>query len=118
MDFVKLTKLMMLTASNADGEALNAIRIANRMLTGAKLNWEQVLKVRLAGPELHEKRAKSEKVDRKAVTRQMLNVCLENVQGPAAEFIESLEESFVKYGSLTAKQMNALKKFYDRIEGN
>lgn len=38
-----LTKLMMLTTSDADGEALSAIRKANQILKKEKLNWQEVL---------------------------------------------------------------------------
>jgi len=39
----KLTRLMMLTASDSDGEALAALRMAQKILAEAKLNWAEVL---------------------------------------------------------------------------
>lgn len=42
-DFVKLKKLMAATASTSDGEALNALRAANKMLVANNLDWPRVL---------------------------------------------------------------------------
>ena len=39
----KFTKVLGLTTSPADGEALNAIRIANKMLREANLSWAQII---------------------------------------------------------------------------
>lgn len=39
----KFTKVLGLTTSPADGEALNAIRIANKMLREANLSWTQII---------------------------------------------------------------------------
>lgn len=39
----RLIKCLMLTTSEADGEALNAIRMANTMLKKLNLSWEQLL---------------------------------------------------------------------------
>lgn len=44
IDRDRLSKLMMLTTSDFDGEALSALRMANQMLAKAKLNWDAVLK--------------------------------------------------------------------------
>ncbi len=43
MDTQKLTKLMMLTTSDQDGEALSAIRMANALLKRAGKNWQEIL---------------------------------------------------------------------------
>jgi hypothetical protein len=45
----RLTRLMMLTSSDIDGEALAALRMAQKVLADAKLNWAEVL-AGLAGP--------------------------------------------------------------------
>lgn len=47
-----------------------------------------------------------------ASVREMLDVCLERVSGTGIEFIQSLDQSFKKWGSLTYRQHEALKKFY------
>jgi hypothetical protein len=44
-DRLKLAKLLALTASDADGEALNAIRAANRFVTDRGLTWHEAVGV-------------------------------------------------------------------------
>lgn len=39
----KFIKLMMMTTSENDGEALNALRMANAQLAAANINWEEFL---------------------------------------------------------------------------
>lgn len=43
LDRERLLKLLRLTESDADGEALNAVRMANRMLKSAGKSWDEVL---------------------------------------------------------------------------
>lgn len=45
MDLSRLTKLLALTASDSDGEALNAIRAANALLKKHNLSWCQVITI-------------------------------------------------------------------------
>lgn len=42
-DKEKFIKLLKLSASDADGEAISALRVATKMLTKANLTWEQLL---------------------------------------------------------------------------
>jgi hypothetical protein len=42
-----LIKLMMMTTSDHDGEALNALRIANAILAKANSNWDDLLRKKL-----------------------------------------------------------------------
>jgi len=44
MNVEMLTKLLMMTTSSHDGEALVAIRKANEMLARDRLNWQGVMK--------------------------------------------------------------------------
>lgn len=44
MNVEMLTKLLMMTTSSHDGEALVAIRKANEMLARDRLNWQDVMK--------------------------------------------------------------------------
>lgn len=46
IDREKLVKFLRMTESDQDGEALNAIRMANRMVKAAKLTWNDVLRAR------------------------------------------------------------------------
>jgi hypothetical protein len=43
IDKDRLSKLMMMTTSENDGEALVALRMANKLLQRATVNWEQLL---------------------------------------------------------------------------
>jgi hypothetical protein len=47
-DMAMLSKLMAVTTSDKDGEALNAVRMANRILAKYQTTWPEVL--REAGP--------------------------------------------------------------------
>ena len=43
LDLKRFLKIMGMTTSAADGEALNAMRLANQMLADAKMSWEDLL---------------------------------------------------------------------------
>lgn len=43
MDRERLTKLMAMTTSSNDGEALNAMRMANKIIKAAGTSWEELL---------------------------------------------------------------------------
>jgi hypothetical protein len=44
LDYKRLVQVMGMTGSVGDGEALNAMRLANRMLRAADLTWAEVLR--------------------------------------------------------------------------
>ena len=44
IDLIKLIKLLMLSTSDSDGEALSAIRHANQLVKKSNLTWEDVIK--------------------------------------------------------------------------
>lgn len=44
LDYGRLLKILSLTASSNDGEALNALRAATKMLVEAKLSWEMLIR--------------------------------------------------------------------------
>lgn len=46
MDREKLAKIMAMTTSDTDPEALAALRMANKLLAAEKLTWEDVLRTR------------------------------------------------------------------------
>lgn len=50
-DYAKLAKLMQLTQSSMDGEALAALRMANAMLAKVNLNWAELIKNDFEVPE-------------------------------------------------------------------
>lgn len=141
MDQDKLVKILMLSTSDADGEALNAIRMANAMLKSAKVNWREFLAGK-GGPmpswqveEIKTLRARNQilqemiealqqsqtyksadefepEQQESANIEDMIETCLDHVMGGARDFIESLEAAYTKWGRLTPKQFSALQKFY------
>lgn len=50
-DYGKLAKVMQLTQSPIDGEALAALRMANAMLAKVNLNWAELIKNDFEVPE-------------------------------------------------------------------
>jgi len=122
----KVLRCLMLTASNNDHEALVAIRKANQLLACLNLNWEEYLGVAIRHDEEDEKpprrdsesaktSGKPKRTGKHHKTAEMFAVVkahLEEHNSEALDFIRSLERGFSLYGSLTAKQDAALKKFY------
>jgi hypothetical protein len=60
MNMEKFTRLMMMTTSKFDGEALNAIRLANAMLVADKKTWKDMLKDTGGVPNYVEERSAKE----------------------------------------------------------
>lgn len=137
----KFIKIMGLTTSSSDGEALSAIRKANAILKEKNMSWEEVFfapKVqRSTIPEqdiaemvraAHEKGFREGKAwkpetrkyeyDLDSVStwdmiREVKSSLQARGQTEPLSFIESLEAGYVKFGSLTPRQQAALKKFYE-----
>jgi len=127
----RLLNLLCLSGSTNDNEALLALRTANKMLASHNLDWRSFFGVKseMKRPR-EEPRATDPKESRgysystagdpfeeycnsaREKIRAMLDLCLNEVEGDALEFIESLEEYFNKRGTLTDKQLKALEKFY------
>lgn len=133
MDVERFTKLMMLTTSDQDGEALSALRMANKMLRASGKNWEAFIagkKDDTRALHLENARLRNELVTlRDEVMRlqsrvapppssdgptisHMLSHCQRHVKGSAADFIDSLADAYEKWGRLTPRQYAALNKFY------
>lgn len=107
----KILRCLMMTHSKNDNEALVAIRKANQLLAVCDMNWEQFLGM---NPGTGEEPQMKGKTDQEIM--EMLNVVKSNLQrtgSSALEFVESLERQFLAKGSLSPKQINALKKFYN-----
>lgn len=109
-DIVKFTKLMMLTTSPHDGEALVALRKANAMLAAMNNNWEDFIQSRVKmtkeAPEpsgefhreVDEINDMFEYLDRSVPIRSSFR-----------EFVDSLHEWWEENEFLTDKQYIALK---------
>lgn len=115
----KLIKLLNLTTSNHDGEALSAMRKANEIIKQHGVLWDSVI----YGPQMNQQKRhestswESAKETRKDRIHRMLCEVLENLEedSSAHEFVSSLYDFFNARGFLTIKQTEALEKFYKNI---
>jgi len=115
----KVIKLLNLTRSENDNEALLAIRRAN----GIVLDWAEFfqagqVRIRVAenyGPAGMPRRAPSPS-EWTPTIREMLDECLERVEGSGLDFITSLAQQFHERGSLSSRQFEALVKFYRNLD--
>jgi len=96
LDKTRLVKLVMMTTSNHDGEALNAIRMANSLLAANKLNWSDIL---LGGEE---------ELSIGDLLKKAKANC--NPDSSFMEFLESLEMFWLTRGYLSARQFEVLRK--------
>lgn len=116
--FEKFKKLMMMTASQNDGECLNAIRMANAFLAEANLNWDEFLqgKVKITAGSISAGYA-GKKYTNATEIEQMLEAVMAGVKAGSSfkRFIESLNDWWEEKGFLTEKQYNALRQSYERI---
>jgi len=108
-DFARLRKLLALTASNNDGEALAAIRKANAMLERTKTHWFDVMDAleRGSAPATNKPSAATE-ID------EAFDLVLCTARGSFREFILSLLEQWQDTGVLSPKQRAALLKSAER----
>jgi hypothetical protein len=140
IDREKLCKLMRMTESENDGEALNALRAANRMLLAEQVNWFEVLGMprgkrqtpydptRKTPEQANEERRKAAEwaraEDRKAREAQMEKVYDPNIgtmfayvkahnrESSLATLLHAMQEYYLQEGYLNKQQYDALKRTY------
>lgn len=105
-DFRQLEKLMMMTTSDTDAEALAALRKANEILKRHGYNWTSTFQrlVKVQEAEIEEAPEEPNASDEKADIQYAFNV-IGNHKSP---FVRSLEEQFTERGSLSDRQRSAL----------
>lgn len=125
-DFNLLKKLMSMTTSDADAEALMAIRQANKLLAAEKLTWDLVFsrtvtvvaEVEAASDGLdldYSKPPARIDPDAERIDEAFAAIDDAGTRGPFGDFIESLREQWNKRRSLSDKQRAALfKAAYER----
>lgn len=103
----RLFKLLNLTRSDNDNEAISAIRHANSILKTANLDWSSAFGSVPSAETIDEDEWEIDIDD-------MLKGVLKygNLSGGAKMFIESLQDQYLRYGRLTPNQRQALEKFY------
>jgi len=119
--FEKFIKLMKMTTSPNEGEALNAVRMANAILLEANLDWEDFLrgKAQIVHKAEGGKAAafSGKKFTNSVEIESMLNTVMDNINRGTSfyKFIKSLRDWWDSNKFLTEKQYNALRKTYERI---
>lgn len=113
-------KLMMMTASTNDKEALTALRKANTMLTEQNMNWEEFVnggvrrsqpKGRGTGVSSHDQGITDPKI------ANMLDALISSdAEGGFRVFLESIEQFWNSRGYLTERQYAAIVKAYDNLD--
>lgn len=117
-EFRLLQKLMAMTTSPVDGEALMAIRQANRLLGEASLTWEKVFAKTVTVVAEVEADPEPKVNDPDAARIDSLFATIEDRELPDGldKFVESLQEQWEKNRSLSPKQTAALEKIANRGE--
>lgn len=111
MDKQKLIKILNLTQSPNDNEALSAIRMANKIILEAKESWEKLLTI--TAPKFQDFFYEKRTYTQGPSIEEMLDICLDKVTGEGLDFIESLHEQWTLKKTLSPKQKAALQKFYE-----
>jgi len=116
----KVIKLLNLTRSENDNEALLAVRKAN----GIVLDWGEFFTGQKTREKMRRQYGATGMPNRPAPSaaewtptiKEMLDECVERVEGSGAGFIESLAQQFHERGSLSQKQVEALVRFYRNLD--
>jgi hypothetical protein len=125
-DFKLLKKLMTMTTSSADQEALTALRRANEILARSATTWDRVLdrvvSLEVESAEGLESSAGTFREHREAQRRharidEQLTRAESATCGRSADFIASLRSQFEVRGDLSERQVEALEDVLDRERG-
>lgn len=132
MDRNRLIKVLALTTSSNDGEALNAIRKANEIIKGEGLTWEQVLQqvtVRetnitvhrhgMAGAARQEPSWVPPHLQDPIIIELMFRAVFAMPRSDNEEFwqfLESIHNRWRTHKNLTEKQYDALRRSYLRAK--
>lgn len=114
-DFQRLKKLMGLTFSEADGEALNALRAANRLLVAERLTWERVLDrtVQVGADVEPAETAPTDGLS--AEVDAAFETVLDTAGGSFRTFVLDLHEQWTRHHHLSPNQLAALFRARDRV---
>lgn len=111
-----LSKLLNLTASSNDAEALAAARKANQLLRDARVTWDQILRKQVAVSRPHDEGP--EVSDDEDGTREHVQRCLDTLRGmdlgDFSRFVASLDKQWATRGYLSPDQRRPLFAAYER----
>jgi hypothetical protein len=124
----KFVKLMMLTTSQNDNEALTALRKANALLAEANVNWEEFINAIERSKPIASGRPPSNRSTNfddarftdvhytdASVIDPLFEAAFRNTSGSGfRRFVDSVHEWWEKNGFLTEKQFSAIKKAAQR----
>jgi hypothetical protein len=118
-DFEIFIKLMMMTQSSSDQEALTALRKANAKLASINRNWEELLRGKVTTAEFPDIAMGGNLNTGGGVkyTDQFITVMLDDllleVQGSFRTFVTDINRFWEEKGFLTEKQYNVIKKSWE-----
>lgn len=125
LDKAKFVKVMALTTSDKDGEALAALRIANKMLAAEKMTWGEVLtgvSRELKVSIQREYTADEPWVSPHLKDKVMINLMFTSVYSQPRtgnesfwQWLDDVHEKWIRYGQLTQGQYTALRNSYKRV---
>lgn len=118
-DFEIFIKLMMLSTSPNDGEALTALRKANAKLHSIGRNWEELLRGKVAVSDFPDAPSLGGDLRRgikhtDAAIQIILDDLMSEVRGGFRDYIESVNEWWETRGYLTDKQYEVIKKAWEQ----
>lgn len=126
LDRDKLAKMLAMTTSDKDGEALSAIRMVNAMLTKEKVTWGEVLAqappaVRISiSREAYEGDGEAwvpPHLKDKVLIDTMFRTLYSQPRTGNEDFwrwVDDVHQKFGQYGCLTQGQYTALRRCYQR----
>lgn len=122
IDRERLIKLMMMTTSGNDGEALVAVRKANKLLYDAKSNWNDFIKSvpaprpppRPMGRGIFEEQFRPKYTD-PGIPR-MIQSLMRDAKGDFRTVLNSWMQYWEENGYLTKRQYEALLGSYERAK--
>lgn len=131
MDKSKLAKLLQMTTSDIEGEALTAMRMANKMVKDADLTWDQVLNdmrghVSIQVFDFTMKPGQGNPFDtgdapdphRNANVINQMFAMVYSVPADGSEFwtwLDSVKNQWDQNGRLTKTQYDGLRRSYARV---
>lgn len=119
----RILKMLMLTQSNNDAEALLAIRKANKLLKRDELSWEEVFQGRKPKKEAKQKdffeEEEEEKDDQQAFEwAKEISEDMDYLEDREAveDFVDGIKAFFNEKGFLSPKQCDHMKKTYEKYQ--
>jgi hypothetical protein len=121
-EFERLKAFMMMTTSSNDGEALNALRMANALIAKDNRNWQEVLEQLVSVTSEAKYEAQRAAAQPRAMSRtpDEINAALEfmlDALPPSSSFrsfMESLHAQWEARQYLTERQIEVLFNSYDK----